>query len=169
MKNKQIRRKANDKMSIARIKQRPMRLPDDGKRGVRTQFGALCWRRVGDKVQVLLVTSRRRGRWIVPKGWPVDGATPAEAAETEAYEEAGVKGKVTPSVLGIFSYTKGLDEGEQLPCVVALFPVKVKKVLNSWPEQSERRRKWMSLKKAAKKVDDPELASILAGFDPKAI
>ena len=56
-----------------------------------------------------------------------------------------------------------------MPCVVALFPVKVKKVLNNWPEQSERRRKWMSLKKAAKKVDDPELASILAGFDPKAI
>lgn len=169
MKNKPIRRKAKSSMSIARIKQRPMRLPDDGKRGVRTQFGALCWRNVGDQVQVLLITSRRRGRWIVPKGWPVDGATPAEAAETEAFEEAGVKGKVTPAVLGIFSYTKDLEEGERLPCVVALFPLKVKKMLNNWPEQSERRRKWMSLKKAAKKVDDPELASILAGFDPKAI
>jgi 8-oxo-dGTP pyrophosphatase MutT (NUDIX family) len=161
--------KAKSRMSLARIKQRPMRLPDDGKRGVRTQFGALCWRQVGDKVQVLLITSRRRGRWIVPKGWPVHGATPSEAAATEAYEEAGVKGKVTPAVLGIFSYTKDLDAGERLPCVVALFPIKVKKVFNTWPEKPERRRKWMSLKKAAKKVDDPELASILKNFDPKAI
>ncbi|MEP0091568.1 MAG: NUDIX hydrolase [Paracoccaceae bacterium] len=151
------------------MKQRPMRLPDDGKRGVRTQFGALCWRKVGDKIQVLLVTSRRRGRWVVPKGWPVDGATPAQSAETEAYEEAGVKGKAAQSCLGIFSYDKDLGEGEQLPCVVALFPIKVKKVLSNWPEQKERRRKWMSLKKAAKRVDDPELGAILAGFDPKAL
>ncbi len=169
MKSKPIRRKAKGKMSIARIKQRPMRLPDDGKRGVRTQFGALCWRKVGDKIQVLLITSRRRKRWIVPKGWPVDGATPAQAAETEAFEEAGVKGKVTPSCLGIFSYNKDLGDGDQLPCVVALFPIKVKKMLDSWPEKKERRRKWMSLKKAAKRVDDPELSAILAGFDPKAL
>ncbi len=169
MKRQDLRRKAKGKMSIARIKQRPMRLLDDGKRGVRTQFGALCWRQVGDKIQILLVTSRRRKRWTVPKGWPVDGATPAQAAETEAYEEAGVKGKVRPSCLGIFSYNKELDEGEELPCVVALFPIKVKKVLDSWPEKKDRRRKWMSLKKAAKRVDDPELSAILAGFDPKTL
>lgn len=169
MKNKEIRRNAKGKMSIARIKQRPVRLPDDGKRGVRTQFGALCWRRVGDTVQVLLVTSRRSKRWIVPKGWPVDGATPAESAATEAFEEAGVKGKALPSCLGIFSYNKEVYEGENLPCVVALFPVEVKIVLNDWPEKDERRRKWLPLKKAAKKVDDPELGAILAGFDPKSL
>lgn len=169
MKRQEIERKTKGKMSIARIKQRPMRLLDDGKRGVRTQFGALCWRQVGDSIQVLLVTSRRSKRWIVPKGWPVDGATPAQAAETEAFEEAGVKGKVVSACLGIFSYSKDLGEGEQLPCVVALFPMKVKKVLGNWPEQKERRRKWMSLEKAAKKVDDPELGAILAGFDPKAL
>lgn len=169
MKNKVIRRNAEGKMNIARIKQRPVRLPDGGKRGVRTQFGALCWRRVGDTVQVLLITSRRRKRWIVPKGWPVDGATPAESAETEAFEEAGVKGKVLPSCLGIFSYIKELDEGEHLPCVVALFPVKVKKIFNDWPEKDERRRKWLPLEKAAKRVDDPELGAILASFDPKSL
>ena len=169
MKNKEIRLKAKGTMSVARIKQRPLSLPDDGKRGVRTQFGALCWRRVGEKIQVLLITSRRRGRWIVPKGWPVDGSTPAEAAETEAFEEAGVKGKAQPSCLGIFSYNKELDEGEHLPCVVALFPVKVKKIFNDWPEKGERQRKWLSLKKASQKVDDPELGAILAGFDPTSL
>ena len=45
-------------MSIAKTKQRPLRLADAGKRDVRTQFGALCWRKHKDKVQVLLVTSR---------------------------------------------------------------------------------------------------------------
>ncbi|MBT8416205.1 MAG: NUDIX domain-containing protein, partial [Silicimonas sp.] len=76
-------------MSLTRIKQRPLRLADGGKRDVRTQFGALCWRVVNDKVQVLLITSRRRKRWILPKGWPMDEATPVEAAQTEAWEEAG--------------------------------------------------------------------------------
>jgi len=147
-------------------KQRPVRLHDRGKRDVRTQFGALCWRRQGDEVQVLLVTSRRRKRWIIPKGWPVDRATPADAAATEAWEEAGVEGKVKPICLGIFSYNKEIMDGEFLPCVVAVFPLRVKKIRSSYPEKSERRRKWVSQKKAAQLVDDPELAAIISGFDP---
>lgn len=153
-------------MSHARIKQQPLRLSESGKRSVRTQFGAICWRVQHDKVQVLLVTSRRRKRWIVPKGWPVDGATPVEAAETEAWEEAGVTGRARPICLGIYSYIKYLDEESDLPCVVALFPVKVKKMHREWPEQRARRRKWVSPKAAARMVDDRELSDILAHFDP---
>ncbi|MBT8424963.1 MAG: NUDIX hydrolase [Silicimonas sp.] len=153
-------------MSLTRIKQRPLRLADGGKRDVRTQFGALCWRVVNDKVQVLLITSRRRKRWILPKGWPMDEATPVEAAQTEAWEEAGVTGKAQSVCLGIYSYIKEMDEGEQLPCVVAVFPVKVKKIRSDWPEKSMRRRKWMSLKEASKAVAEKELADIIAGFDP---
>ncbi|NND42431.1 MAG: NUDIX hydrolase [Silicimonas sp.] len=153
-------------MSLTRIKQRPLRLADGGKRNVRTQFGALCWRVVNDKVQVLLITSRRRKRWILPKGWPMDEATPVEAAQTEAWEEAGVTGKAKSVCLGIYSYIKEMDEGEQLPCVVAVFPVKVKKIRSDWPEKSMRRRKWMSLKEASKAVAEKELADIIAGFDP---
>lgn len=153
-------------MSLTRIKQRPLRLADGGKRDVRTQFGALCWRVVNGKVQVLLITSRRRKRWILPKGWPMDEATPVEAAQTEAWEEAGVTGKAKSVCLGIYSYIKEMDEGEQLPCVVAVFPVKVKKIRSDWPEKSMRRRKWMSLKEASKAVAEKELADIIAGFDP---
>lgn len=156
-------------MSLTRIKQRPLRLTECGKRDVRTQFGALCWRVKNDKVQILLVTSRRRKRWILPKGWPMDGATPVEAAEREAWEEAGVKGKAVPLCLGIFSYTKYLAEDGQLPCVVAVFPVKVKKQCSEWPERQERRRKWMSLKEAARAVDEKELAALLMNFDPNAL
>ena len=153
-------------MSLTRISQRPVRFQDGGKRDVRTQFGALCWRVKNGHVQVLMITSRRRKRWILPKGWPVDGATPLEAAEREAFEEAGVTGKARAVCIGLFSYIKELPDGGRTPCVVALFPVKVKKLLNEWPEKRERRRKWMSLKEASKAVDEPELASILRNFDP---
>lgn len=156
-------------MTIRQPKQRPLRLRDQGKRAVRTQFGALCWRVRGDKVEFLLITSRQRKRWIIPKGWPVDRATPAEAARKEAWEEAGVEGKAVPLCLGIYSYVKYLDESDALPCVVAVFPVCAKKLLADYPEKSERRRKWFSRKKAAKLVDEPELANIIQHFDPKAL
>ncbi|MDJ0629970.1 MAG: NUDIX hydrolase [Rhodobacter sp.] len=153
-------------MSIAKPKMRPIRLPNGLKSDVRTQFGALCYRIRNDKVQVLLVTSRGTGRWIVPKGWPIDGATPVEAALREAWEEAGVEGKVTGNALGIYSYVKR-DDGEHLPCVVAVFPVRVKRLADTYPEAKERRRKWLSLKKAATLLDEPELRQILQGFDPR--
>lgn len=155
-------------MSITKVKQRPIRLPASQKRELRTQFGALCYRIHKDKVQVLLITSRARKRWIVPKGWPMDKATPAEAAATEAYEEAGVEGKVIPVCLGIYSRTEGLI-GDDLPCVVALFPLKVKRIRTSYPEMAQRQRKWFGLKKAAALVDNPELGQIIEGFDPKLL
>lgn len=158
-------------MSRARkIKQRPVRLVGSaGKRDVRTQFGALCWRERGGKIQVLLVTSRRTRRWILPKGWPQDGATPAEAAAAEAWEEAGAIGRAMPVCLGIYSYLKDLDGEDALPCVVAVFPVKVKKLEKDWPEAALRKRRWASRSKAAAMVEEPELKRLIAGFDPAAL
>ena len=116
-----------------------------------------------------MITSRQSKRWIIPKGWPVDGATPAEAAQTEAWEEAGVAGKVVPTCLGIYSYNKTIDGAGALPCVVAMFPIRVKKLSTSYPEQAQRRRKWFSRKKAAKLVDEPELANMILRFDPRVL
>ena len=138
-------------MTIAKTKMRPIQLAPLQKRDLRTQFGALCYRSRNDKTEVLLITSRGTGRWIVPKGWPVDGATPAEAALQEAWEEAGVIGKAQGNALGIYSYTKQ-DDGEKLPCVVAVFAVKVKALKNSFPEAGQRRRKWFSRRKAARRT-----------------
>ena len=152
-------------MNIAKPKMRPIRLPSAEKRGVRTQFGALCYRVRKDKVQVLVVTSRGTGRWILPKGWPIDGATPAEAALQEAWEEAGVQGKVMGGALGIYSYEKS-DDGEHLPCVVAIFPIKVDALKRKYPEADQRERQWVSRKKAAALIDEPELRQMIAGFDP---
>lgn len=155
-------------MQVIKTKQRPIQLAKTGKREVRTQFGALCWRVEDGKVKVLLVTSRRTRRWIIPKGWPQHGATPAGAAEQEAWEEGGVRGKVRPVCLGIYSYGKDIRKGEVWPCVVAVFPMEVREEADRWPEKSQRKRKWVSLKKAASMVDEPELRSIFKAFDPVA-
>ncbi|MHA6266409.1 NUDIX hydrolase [uncultured Aliiroseovarius sp.] len=158
--------KGGKKVTIAKGKQRPIRLSLSDKRSVRTQFGALPYRLHEGRVEVLLITTRGTGRWIIPKGWPMDGETPAGAAATEAFEEAGVEGKLSHNVLGFFAYDKG-HAGERLPCVVAVFPLKVKKIHKSYPEKAERRRRWVSAKKAAQMVSEPELRRMIKDFDPK--
>ncbi len=154
-------------MTAPLIKQLPISVRGAHKTDVRTQFAALCWRVVDQKVQVLLITSRGSGRWIVPKGWPMDGQTPAEAALQEAWEEAGVKGKADSRPLGLYSYNKVLDGAEDLPCVAMVYGVRVKSLAKTYPEMRERKRKWVSRKKAAAMVDEPELARILRDFDPR--
>lgn len=145
-----------------------MRLSGVGKRDVRSQFGAVPWRINDGKVEFLLVSSRRTKRWILPKGWPMHGATPAETAATEAFEEAGVTGVASNIAIGFYSYRKSCD-GDDLPVVVAMFPLRVKKVLKEWPEQTERKRKWFSRKKAANLLREPELRQIVRNFDPRQL
>lgn len=133
---------------------------------LRTQFAALCYRMRKGKPEILLVTSRRRRRWIIPKGWPQDGMLPAQSAAIEALEEAGVEGKTHPVSLGHFSYTKQHVSGRALPCVALVYALKVKTVHDSYRESKQRKRKWFSQAQAARKVTDPELAFLIATFDP---
>lgn len=137
------------------------RFSDLGKRDMRAQFAALCWRQRDDKIEVLLITSRDSGRWVIPKGWPMQGKAPEQAAGIEALEEAGVRGVVSERSIGVFTYLKEMEDGA-LPVLVAVFPLAVSKVLADWPEKGERTRAWMTLKKAARTVSDPELARILS-------
>lgn len=155
-------------MSFNIAPQQPLRLMGGRKSDVRTQFAALCYREQKGKVQVCLVTSRGTGRWIVPKGWPVDNHTPAEAAATEAYEEAGLLGTAVPVCVGVFSYIKPLDE-TLTPCVAMVYPLLVKRSLSDWPERAERTRRWFSRKKAAARVAEPELRRIIEEFDPRSL
>jgi 8-oxo-dGTP pyrophosphatase MutT (NUDIX family) len=148
------------------IKQLPISVDGAKKSDVRAQFAALCYRVVKDKIKVLVISSRGTGRWIVPKGWPMDGKTPAEAALQEAWEEAGVIGKVRPTPLGLYSYQKIQDGAPDFPCLAVVYAVKVKSMAKDFPEAGERRLKWVSRKKAAGLVDEPELSRILLDFDP---
>ena len=101
-------------MSPSKPKPLPLSIDPIQKRMARAQFGALCYRVEKGMVQILLVTSRGTKRWIVPKGWPEDGSTPAEAAAKEAGEEAGVTGTVKQRPIGVYSYEKHMENVESL-------------------------------------------------------
>ena len=156
-------------MTLQSTRQLPISVDTGTKRDVRTQFAALCWRVKNGKPQILLITSRGTNRWIVPKGWPETGKTPGEAALQEAWEEAGVKGKPMERALGLFSYSKKLGDGTMLPCLAMVYPVKVSKLAAEFPEEGQRKRKWVSPRKAAAMVREPELKQILKTFDPKLL
>jgi 8-oxo-dGTP pyrophosphatase MutT (NUDIX family) len=127
----------------------------------RTQYGALCWRMHRGKVEVLLITSRDTGRWVIPKGWPIDGLAPAQTAAREAWEEAGVEGNIADLGLGIFDYEKCLGQNEFVSCSVEVFGLRVAELKGKFPERKERRRKWFDFEKAARKVIEPELRALL--------
>ncbi|MEM7723584.1 MAG: NUDIX hydrolase [Pseudomonadota bacterium] len=149
--------------------QAPLRIGGGAKRETRTQFGALPFRRKKNGIEVLAVTSLDTKRWIIPKGWPMDSATPAEAAAQEAWEEAGARGRVYETCVGLYSYSKWLDEELSLPVIVAVFGLEVSRLDDTFPEAGRRKRKWMSPKKAAARVDEPELKQIIRNFDPKVL
>ncbi|MDF0600412.1 NUDIX hydrolase [Psychromarinibacter sp. C21-152] len=150
---------------MTKVKMRPLRLGGARKRMVRTQVGALCYRLREGRLEYLLVTSRGTGRWVIPKGWPMDGETPAAAACHEAWEEAGVTGKPVGNAIGVYSYVKPADR-DALPRIVVVFPVRVKRLAETFPECRERRRKWLSPRKAAGRLAEPELRQILRDFVP---
>ncbi len=133
---------------------------------IRTQYGALCWRLDRGTVQVLLISSRDSGRWIIPKGWPIDGLSPSGTALQEAWEEAGVTSEADPLSLGQYQYLKGMGPDQTIPCLVSVFAVRVARLKARFPERKERRRKWYPLQKAAAKVEEPALRDILASFTP---
>lgn len=134
--------------------------------GTRMQFGALCWRLGDNGVEVLLITSRDTGRWVIPKGWPMPGLAPEAAAAQEAWEEAGVQGVMNPLCIGRYGYQKYLAAGASVPCAVAVYGLRVDDLSKTFPEVKERRRKWFPLAEAATLVAEPELSTIIAQFIP---
>lgn len=135
-------------------------LPPVVAKDMRSQFAALCWRMQRGHVQVLLITSRDTGRWIIPKGWPIDGLDGAGSAAREAWEEAGVEGVIGEESVGYYSYDKVM-RGHSLPCMVGVFPLRVMRLADRFPERKQRRRKWFAAEKAARKVAEPELRALL--------
>ncbi len=125
------------------------------------QAAALCVRKTKKGPEVLLVTSLTTKRWIVPKGWPMDGRTLAEAAMQEAWEEAGVKGKVATASMGDFAYRKLVKNGIPVICRCSVFRIDVSDLANDFPEKGRRVRHWMRPSEAAKAVEEPELKALI--------
>lgn len=135
----------------------------------RLQVAALPWRMGGAGVEILLITSRDTGRWVLPKGWPEAREPLSEAAAREAMEEAGLSGTISHIEAGRYFYAKVLATGEPVPCEVLVFPLQVETVAEKWKERRERERRWVAAPEAAGMVKEPDLARIIAlfGADPE--
>lgn len=126
------------------------------------QTGALPWRLgPGKRTEVLLVTGRNSGRWMIPKGWPMRGKTLAKAAAQEAFEEAGVKGTISTEPLGSFRHVKQHLVFRPLEVSIVVHSLSVKRELAQWPEAGQRERRWFTPDEAASSVDSAELAQLI--------
>jgi len=131
----------------------------------RVQYAALPFRRgAHSRTQVMLVTSRETGRWIIPKGWPKKRKAPYASAAREALEEAGVIGQVGRDPIGSYSYKKRLKSGAVVACEVQVFPLEVKNQQKTRPEKGERELRWFSPTNAARAVQEPVLREIIRTF-----
>ncbi len=131
----------------------------------RIQYAALPYRSNGKfELEVMLVTSRGTQRWIIPKGWPKIGLPPHRTAEEEAYEEAGVAGKVGKKRIGSYSYDKVLKAGLTASCRVQVFALRVTRQHKQWPEQHQRETRWYRPRDAARFVKEPSLRRLIRKF-----
>lgn len=117
-------------------------------------------------LEILLVTSRRTRRWIIPKGNIDFHMAPHAAAAQEALEEAGAVGEIGKRPLGVFRYRKSLMRGFPVVAKVSVFPLEVVSLLDKWPECAVRKRRWFPRDAAADAVEEPQLSDIIRAFRP---
>ena len=90
-------------------------------------------------IEIMLITSRDTGRWLIPKGWRKSRLGAAASAAREAHEEGGLVGRIDDYPIGLFHYDKRLPDGSTVHCAVEVFAFDVERQLKSWPERDERR------------------------------
>jgi 8-oxo-dGTP pyrophosphatase MutT (NUDIX family) len=129
------------------------------------QVAALCWR-AGAKgaLEILLITSLNSRRWILPKGWLMENMSLAQSAAREAFEEAGVVGKIADRPMGSYHYLKEKKDGGGVPCSVDVFALEVTQQHGDWPEKGAREISWLPLEEAAIRVSEPGLRELLRDF-----
>lgn len=120
------------------------------------QSGVIPYRIIEGKLEILLITTRKRQGWVIPKGGLCKGMSPHESAAKEAWEEAGVLGRVTTEKLGNYQYRKRGNIYR-----VNLFLLPVEEVLEDWPEATARERKWLEVNQAAELVKENSLKRII--------
>lgn len=125
-----------------------------------TQVAAIPIRWVEGRPEVLLITTRGRGQWIVPKGWAMLDCLAGECAAREAFEEAGVGGRVEPFSLGTFAYFKRSKKCRTYFRVTA-YALHVERVFADWPERAARKRAWFAPEVAARLTANDELADLI--------
>lgn len=130
----------------------------------REQYAALPWRMTNGALEILLITTLRTHRWIVPKGWPIAALSPSACAAREALEEAGVDGAICEKPLGAFRYTKERKDGANVPCRVEVFALEVTGRRRSWAEKGVRESRWCSVPECLERVSEPSLRQLIVKF-----
>ena len=120
-----------------------------------TQSAVIPYRRRAGEIEVLLITSRKRKRWVLPKGIVEPKLSAAASAAKEALEEAGIRGHVAAEAVGRYEYRKWGGT-----CAVEVFTMEVAEVLDRWPE-GFRDRQWLAPREAAARVREPELGRLI--------
>jgi len=128
------------------------------------QYAALPFRKHQNRVEVLLITTRTKRRWSVPKGWPIERQTPHGTAAIEAFEEAGLVGKVAAFEVGRFKHRKQKKK-QEVRCDVRIFPLQVLAEHAEWPEKGQRRRRWLPLADAAQLAHKNGLKRAIANLN----
>lgn len=147
-----------------------LRVAEGSAEGLLQQFGVIPWRKDRrGRMRVLLVTSRGRGRWIVPKGAPALDRPPYFSAALEAFAEAGVVGDVLTHPLGEYRYTREAVDGSSQRYHVTLFGLRVRGTLINWPERAHRIRAWFDPDEAAGMLQNAELGRIVRAVPAGAI
>lgn len=114
-----------------------------------------------DKQWVMLIQSTRRKGWVLPKGgWETDEEC-TEAAEREAWEEAGICVQIDYD-LGDIPDTRPPKNGTKDKCVYRFYEATVTRSEDDWPEAHKRERKWMTFEQAKQALAlRPELLEAL--------
>ena len=120
------------------------------------QSGVIPFRREEGDVQILLITSRSRKRWVIPKGIVEPELSAQESAQKEAFEEAGITGKIINGMVGKYTYKKWGGT-----CTVRVFLLEVEEIFDDWPEAFFRTREWTSVEEASDRVEEKELKKII--------
>lgn len=131
------------------------------------QSGALPYAIVEGRMAVLLVTSRRTGKWIFPKGAIEPDMTAWDSAAKEAVEEAGVIGEVDDKPLGSYQSMSGPDG--IAPVEVELYPLRVIEQLSTWKEQGERLRHWATPREARRLLADPNMGRLATLLEARLV
>jgi 8-oxo-dGTP pyrophosphatase MutT (NUDIX family) len=127
------------------------------------QFAALPFRLDNSEFRLMLITTRRKRRWSIPKGSPIRKKDPHDSAALEAYEEAGLIGVMETRPVGNFKHRKRKGERKRT-LNVAVFPMRVHGQERWWPEKGERQTIWVSAETAARLVRKAQLRRLIARF-----
>jgi 8-oxo-dGTP pyrophosphatase MutT (NUDIX family) len=110
------------------------------------QVAAVCYRIGRSGIEFLLVQTRN-GRWTFPKGGAEPGLTHAQAAAVEAFEEAGVHGRIEQ--VAFAQYTRGKQRGSA-GVLVHAYLCEVARLVQ--PQESNRVPTWFSPYKARRRL-----------------